>query len=279
MLGPKILPAIFLVLPPTILLMAQASAGTPAAAHCSTRPGSSAPEGTHWYYRVNRTDNRAATSDVALPSSTPKRDNDSETARATPPQSAQIAPVEMAPAPATPADPAFLETRVDGHAAAMDFTRRWPDLSESRNLEASELSQISDSYTDTQTAADAEQQMPLIWPVTDAERVGQQQDPAGQAAFGSVFLVSALALGSLSLFGGVFKLVRRSRQGYLRDPWRAATGRSVRVPRPTDPAHDLKTSLAELMQELQRAGAASHSPRASSHPFAGRAKAPQIELT
>jgi hypothetical protein len=108
--------------------------------------------------------------------------------------------------------------------------------------------------------------MPLIWPVTDAERVGQQQDPAGQAAFGSVFLVSALALGSLSLFGGVFKLVRRSRQGYLRDPWRAATGRSVRVPRPTDPAHDLKTSLAELMQDLQRAGAASHSPRAFTPP-------------
>ena len=285
MLGPKILPAIFLVLPPTILLMAQASAGTPAAADCRTRPGSFAPEGTRWYYRVNRTDNRhcwylssagmkapsdvrAATSHVALPSSTPKRDNDSETARATPPQprSAQIAPVEMAPAQSTPADAAFLETRVDGHAAAMDFTRRWPDLSESPNLEASELSPISNSYNDAQTATDSGQQMPLIWPVTDAERVGQQQDPAGQAAFGWVFLVSALALGSLSLFGGVFKLVRRSRQGYLRDPWRAATGRSVRVPRPTDPAHDLKTSLAELMQELQRAGAASHSPRAFTPP-------------
>jgi hypothetical protein len=283
MSGPKILPAIFLVLPPTILLMAQASAGTPAAADCRTRPGSSAPEGTHWYYRVNRTDNRhcwylssagmkvrsdarAATSDVALPSSKPKRDNNSETARATPPQprSAQIAPVEMAPAQATPADPAFLETRVDGHAAAMDFTRRWPDLSESPNLEASELSPISNSYTDRQTAADAEQQMPLIWPVADAELVGQQHDPAGQAVFGSVFLVSALALGSLSLFGGV--LVRSSRQGHLRDPWRAATGRSVRVPRPTDPAHDLKTSLAELMQDLQRAGAPSHSPRAFTPP-------------
>jgi hypothetical protein len=285
MLGPKILPAIFLVLPPTILLMAQASAGTPASADCRTRPGSSAPEGTHWYYRVNRTgnrhcwnlssggmkvrsDSRAATSDAALPSSTPKRDNDSETARATPPQLrfAQIAPVEMPTAQVTPADPAFLETRVDGHATAMDLTRRWPGLSASPNLEASEFSPISNSYTDMQTAADAEQQMPLIWPVAEAERVGQQQDPAGQAAFGSVFLVSALALGSLSLFGGVFKLVRRSRQGYLRDPWRAATGPSVRVPRPTDPAHDLKTSLAELMQDLQRAGAVSHSPRAFAPP-------------
>jgi hypothetical protein len=248
---PKILPAIFLVLPPTILLMAQASAGTLAAADCRTRPGSSAPEGTHWYYRVNRTDNRhcwylssagmkvpsvvrAATSDVALPSSTPKHDNDS------------------------------VETRVDRQAAAMDFTRRWPDHSESPNLEARELSPISNGYNDTQTAADAEQQMPLIWPVADAERVGQQHDPAGQAVFGSVFLVSALALGSLSLFGGV--LVRRSRQGYLHDPCRAATGRSVRVPRPTDPANDLKTSLAGLMQDLQRAGAASYAPRAFAPP-------------
>jgi hypothetical protein len=197
MLGPKILPAIFLVLPPTILLMAQASAGTPAAADCRTRPGSFAPEGTRWYYRVNRTDNRhcwylssagmkapsdvrAATSHVALPSSTPKRDNDSETARATPPQprSAQIAPVEMAPAQSTPADAAFLETRVDGHAAAMDFTRRWPDLSESPNLEASELSPISNSYNDAQTATDSGQQMPLIWPVTDAERTLQVRLPS-----------------------------------------------------------------------------------------------------
>ena len=282
MLGPKITPVIFLVLPPTILLMAQASAGKPTAAECSTRPGSTAPQGTHWYYRVNRSDNRhcwylssagmkvrsdarAATSDVASPSSTPKRDNDSETAGAAPPQTRSAQTVEMATAQATPADPAFVETRVDEHATAMDFTTRWPDLSESPNLEASRPSAISNSYTDMQTAADAEQQMPLMWPVTEAEHVAQRQDPADQAAFGSVFLVSALALGSLSLFGGVFNLVRRSRQGYFRDQ-RAATGRSGRVPRPTDPAHDLKTSLAELMQALQRAGAASYSPRAFAPP-------------
>ena len=283
MLGPKILRAIFLVLPPTILLMAQASAGKPAAADCSTRPGSSAPQGTHWYYRVNPTDNRhcwflssagmkvrsdarAATSDVASPSSTPQRDNDSETARATPPQTrpAQIAPVEMSPARATAADPAFSETPVREHAAAMDFAARWPDLSESPDLDASELAAISNSYADTQTAADAEEQMLLTWPVTEAGRAGQQQDPASQAAFGSVFLAGALALGSLSLVGGVFRLARRSRQRYLRDPWCAAAGRPGRVPQPTDPAHDLKTSLAELMQDLQRARAAHFSPR----PFA-----------
>ena len=86
----------------------------------------------------------------------------------------------------------------------MDFAARWPDLPESPNLSSSERAAISNSYADTQAAADAEEQMPLTWPVTEAGRAGQQQDPAGQAAFGSVFLAGALALGSLSLVGGVF---------------------------------------------------------------------------
>jgi hypothetical protein len=197
----------------------------------------------------------------------------------------------MAPAQATAADPAFSKTRVHEHATAMGLTARWPDLPESPNLDASELAAVSNSYADTQTTADAEEQMPLTWPVTGAGRAGQKQDPAGQVASGSVFLAGALALGSLSLVGGVFRLARRSRQRYLRDPWRAAAGRpgprrhmradfkeltgsssprhgaSVwRVPQPTDPAHDLKTSLAELMQDLQRARAANFSPRSFAPP-------------
>jgi hypothetical protein len=92
----------------------------------------------------------------------------------------------MIPEQATTADPAFSETPVREHAAAMDFAARWPDPPESPNLDASELAAISNSYADTQTAADAETQMPLTGPVTEAGRAGQQQGPAGQAAFGSV---------------------------------------------------------------------------------------------
>jgi hypothetical protein len=227
-------------------------------------------------------------SDAASPSPAPKPANASETARATPPQttSAQMASVQMAPAQATAADPAFSETRVHEHATAMGLAARWPDLPESPNLDASELAAVSNSYADTQTTADAEEQMPLTWPVTEAGRA--------QAAFGSVFLAGALALGSLSLVGGVFSLARRSRQRYLRDPWRTAAGWSgpqphmradfselagsssvgarhgastLRVPQPTDPAHDLKTSLAELMRDLQRARGANYSPRSFAPPL------------
>jgi hypothetical protein len=38
------------------------------------------------------------------------------------------------------------------------------------------------------------------------------------------------------------------------------------VPQPTDPVHDIKTSLAELMQDLQRARAANFSPRSFAPP-------------
>ena len=312
MLESKILPTFLIILPSSVfLLLAHPGAGKAAAEKCNTRPSSSAPQGTHWYYRVNHTDNRrcwflnsegmkvrsyarGAMSDVASQSPTPKRDNTSEISRATPPRtkSAQMASVQMVPEQATAADPAFSETPVREHAAAMDFAARWPDLLESPDLYASELAAISNSYADTQTAADAEEQMPLSWPVAEAGRAAQNKDPASQAAFGSVFLAGALALGSLFLVGGVFKLVaRRSRQRYLRDPWRAGAGRpgprrhmpadfteltgsssprhgaSVwRVPQPTDPAHDLKTSLAELMQDLQRARAANFSPRSFAPP-------------
>ena len=307
MLESKILPTILIILPSSVfLLLAHPGAGKAAAEKCNTRPSSSAPQGTHWYYRVNRTDNRrcwylssagikvlsharGTMSDAASPSPAPKPANASETARATPPQttSAQIASVQMAPAQATAADPAFSETRVHEHATAMGLTARWPDLPESPNLDASELAAVSNSYADPQTTADAEEQMPLTSPVTEAGR-------AGQAAFGSVFLAGALALGSLSLVGGVFSLARRSRQRYLRDPWRTAAGWSgpqphmradfselagsssvgarhgastLRVPQPTDPAHDLKTSLTELMRDLQRARGANYWPRSFAPPL------------
>ena len=150
MLKSKILPTILIILPSSVfLLLAHPGVGKAAAEKCNTRPSSSAPQGAHWYYRVNHTDSRrcwflssegmkvrsnsrGAMSGVASDSPTPKPDNSSETARATPPRttSTQVASVPMIPKQATTADPAFSETPVREHAAAMDFAARWPDLSE-----------------------------------------------------------------------------------------------------------------------------------------------------
>jgi hypothetical protein len=42
----------------TGLVTAQTSLAEPAADECKTKPGSSAPRGSHWYYRINRMDQR-----------------------------------------------------------------------------------------------------------------------------------------------------------------------------------------------------------------------------
>ena len=59
MLESKILPTILIILPSSVfLLLAHPGVGKGAAEKCNTRPSSSAPQGAHWYYRVNHTDNR-----------------------------------------------------------------------------------------------------------------------------------------------------------------------------------------------------------------------------
>lgn len=54
MLGPKILPIIFVALPAAMLLAAQTSIGEAADNACRTRPGVTAPRGMHWYYHTER---------------------------------------------------------------------------------------------------------------------------------------------------------------------------------------------------------------------------------
>src|SRR5262245_40763463 len=51
-------PAILFMPLGTVLVTAQTSLAEPAAEECKTKPGSSAPPGRHWYYLINRTDQR-----------------------------------------------------------------------------------------------------------------------------------------------------------------------------------------------------------------------------
>src|SRR5262245_44225696 len=90
-----------LVVPLVIISTSQLSLAEPASDECKTKPGSSAPPGSHWYYRINRTDQRRCwflgpegayvrsqaretASNVSLPRRTPPRENAVETARAIP---------------------------------------------------------------------------------------------------------------------------------------------------------------------------------------------------
>jgi hypothetical protein len=262
-------PAILFMPLGTVLVTAQTSLAEPAADECKTKPGSSAPPGSHWYYRINRTDQRRCwflgpegakvrsqaretASNVSSPTRTPPRENAVETARAIP------APVEDFAAPSS--DPPKI-----------------PDL------DAREPTTISNNSTEVREPTDAQEEMPLIGPVvTEAEHAGLQ-DPARETAPMPVFLVGALMV--LLCAGAIFKLARRKTQSYRRGrrvvssrPRRLHPGQKMRAnmsetaarsndfarrsvsevrqrPSSVDPAHDSKASLRKIMDELQRVAA------------------------
>jgi hypothetical protein len=285
---PKILAAILVVGPVAFLLTAHASLSEPAAEECKPKPGSSTPRGSHWYYRINRADKQhcwylgAADARVAAHAATPSastpapaKTSAADTASATPPQTP--GETESAPTAAMPVAfdyAALWQPSLRGERNLADFAARWPDLPAAQELDQSELSGMSDSYAERNAPAVATAQLPSRWPVID--RSNADEAAASQIVPPGVSLASALAVALLLVAECAFKLAGRDRRRPVAsgrgrrqqaDLAKHPAGRSMtvedhgdlarRVATPTDPADDLKTSLAELMRDLRRAGAAS----------------------
>ena len=285
-------------MPATAALTAQTTIVEATADECRTRPGSAAPAGSHWYYRLNRIDHhrcwflssqrmevRSRTSQGA---SFGRRHVVGRSLSAVQKRLAQDdrqLDARIAPAQTESAEAVLAVTG----ATVANFSTRWLDLPHSEALEVRKVA--TTSYTDASLAKDAEQHTPSV-PVGDAKRAGQQQAaPAGEAALEIVFLGGALVTGLL-VAGGVFHLARRPRRIHSRDQWYAAADQrasammSLQASRtrpgnrlaagaqrnsffrsaltPTNPAEDLETSLRELTRDLQRVAAGTVSYRSFS---------------
>jgi hypothetical protein len=195
-------------------LSAGPSLAGPAADECISRPGASAPAGSHWYYRVNRADHRhcwylgpvgakvrSQARETAAPSPSRSPQRAAETRRAA---AAETAP---APAPAAPAAAAPTEPPVPEDAVPQ-FAARWSDLPSSVAVGAREPAAASSAYAEEH--ANAGDEMPLIWPVlteADLDRAPQSTLASGGRP---TVLVGALAL---LLAGVVFKLTVGRRPG------------------------------------------------------------------
>jgi hypothetical protein len=209
-----IVPAVLVMPFAAAWLTAGSSLAGPAADECVSRPGASAPAGSHWYYRVNRADHRhcwylgpvgakvrsqARETASRSPSRSPQRP--AETWRTAAPETAP-APAPAAPAAAAPTEPSVPEDAVP------QFAARWPDLPSSVAAGAREPAAASSAYAEEH--ADAGDEMPLIWPVlTEAELAGAPQSALASGGRPTV-LVGALAL---LLAGAVFKLTVARRPG------------------------------------------------------------------
>ena len=166
-------PASLIIALATVVLGAQASVAEPAADECKTTPGSSAPPGQHWYYRVNRSDQRhcwylgaestkvrAQTREKASSSpAQPAREEASETTRTMPPP-----PMEILQAPSVP-------TASSERPAAAEVAR--PSLDLPQAPDPTPRQPATASNASAPGATDAQEEMPLVWPVlTEAERAG-----------------------------------------------------------------------------------------------------------
>ena len=299
-------PAILFVLLGTVLVTAQTSLAEPAAEECKTKPGSSAPPGSHWYYRINRTDQRRCwflgpegakvrsqaretASNVSSPTRTLPRENAVETARAI--------PASMELTQRTPLEAASTESH---RVAAADFAAPSSDPPKIPDLDAREPMTISNNSTEAREPTDAQEEMPLIGPVvTEVEHAGLQH-PARETGSMPVFLVGALMM--LLCAGAIFKLARRKTQSYRRGrrvvssrPRRLHPGQKMRAnmsetaarsndfarrsvagspqrPSSVDPAHDVKASLRKIMQACERSWMTYiGSPHKARRPAAARA--------
>ena len=198
----------------------------------------------------------------------------------------KVPPATRRPRKRRRAEIAFLQPSSDMREGQAGFGARWPDnLANAQDLSARDLEETappppSNSYAETHAEADATQ-MPLRWPIVETSRAELVSDV--EAVLRSFSIVGGFLTVALLLAGWAARFVRGPDGWHFAARWRVIAapiglpGRQVHFAgivegthdetgdagMPTDPAHDLKTSLAELMRDLHRAEAASGSVRLS----------------
>jgi hypothetical protein len=303
MLRPKNLPVILVVVSAATVLTARVSLSEPQAQDCRAAPGASTPRGGHWHYRINHADKqrcwylspadahsngRATASLTSTPVPARQRRNASEAIPAAPSQAAATESAAgdtvSASAQAPPAEVAFVRPSSGVPEGQIVFGARWPEkLPDAQDVRAqdperSEPPPPSDSYAENHAGTDVTQ-TPLRWPVVETSRAGLISNV--ETVLRSFSIAGGLLMAALLLAGWAARFIRGSRRWDSPDrrhPVAAEVDPTQQVNSaeiaegadgiedagvPTDPACDLKISLAELMRDLHRAEAASESARLS----------------
>src|SRR6202051_3110298 len=119
-------PVILVIVLAAISLTVRSSLAQGAADECIAKPGSAAPQGSHWYFRVNRSDHRHCwyVGPEGAKVRAAVRQAQSPMHAKSPMHPGPISPVAAErPAKAPPA-----EIKASNSDVAMDFAMRWPDL-------------------------------------------------------------------------------------------------------------------------------------------------------
>jgi hypothetical protein len=206
-----------------------AQGAAPAAAkggtdECLAKPGATAPQGSHWYYRINRADGRHCWYLGAEGAKVRARAREAEQ------QARAPSPKLIPPAAESPAEPAVAQTTVGetksvvADASSEPAVTGFPPESGARNP----TSMSSSDVEKPRAATDAQDEMPLIWPVlSPAELAVAGPAPQSKVKWEYVLAViaGALALAAM-LIGAIFnRAAARERdqdQAAAREQWQTA---------------------------------------------------------
>jgi hypothetical protein len=301
MLGTKILPAILVAVPAASWLAAQPSFGEAAGDTCRASPGAAAPQGQHWYYRVDRATKRHcwyldtegihvhSFANVAAPAPS-QHENASEPAEATTNTAVQTAAPQAPPPRTTIAEAPLPEQPVHEHTA-IEFSARWQELPKSLDLDAHDVTPPSNDYAGEGGATIAVAQMPSS-PFAIADQDGARDQSSGLRqrskngpGFGSILLACALGIVFLFLCREALKLVGMLRLEAQRRQALAACPEALTVVGETDDVAEVtpdnafgpalvpdildsgaEIGLGDFVSILRRADAAPYSPRSFAPP-------------
>jgi hypothetical protein len=247
------------------------AAPQPAPDECLSKPGATAPQGSHWYYRINRTDRRhcwylgqegarARDASTRTSSSKPIRQRSATrpaeaTAAAAPtaPDEAASGPVTVAQAAPSPVMRADMPTSENDPGA--EFAHRWPDLPSSVDLNSRRSAPTSSSYVEEHAANCAHDDLPLVWPVlTPAEPPVAK--PALQSAATWIYILGLLS-GSLALAAVLLRAI--GNRAPARQMARAASQERPHVPNVPRPQVREQPQFADALAAALRADALSSS--------------------
>ena len=268
----KTLSVVLALLPAAILVTGHSSLGEAKGDECKARPDSSSPAGLHWYYRVDRANNRhcwylhaqgmRVHSLINATSRSPDAQNDiaDEPVRNTP-------PATVSPQP----DDGQSETTAEQSTA--DFATRWVDLPRSVDQNAHEFVAESINSAAEHGAENEQQQLPHAWANVSAVNGDAPQNAAAKTSFGSISLAGAVILALLLMSEALLRFARTSGWSLLRMYGRARRrAERSRSPveahaaiwqRPTgvEPKSRTQTGANELQRLLQRAGTGLRPPQ------------------
>ena len=259
--------AIFMILFAEVLLAGRASY---AADDCLSKPNATAPEGSHWYYRLDRATRRECW--YLGPEGRkvrPRQSGDAQPAQAHPAKrTTQPAPQiptkvitsETVATPATPAVTASMGIIPESTAPEDDSIEALPV-----RLDPKQATSIDDgqpltrsSYAEEQSTTHPQDEMPLVWPVLapeDLPAAGRRPEFTVSFPQLGAFLVAVLGLAAI-VGRMIFKLSARRRNRSPSRDSRGSTGHAGKQGTPTfanTTAATHQTNIARKTREVRSA--------------------------